>query len=82
MKRAAETVRTAAAAPITVSRLFALLQNVLNDDLVLLADPGDALFGSAELRVSHATHYLSPAYYASLGFAVPAALGVQLAKPE
>ena len=28
------------------------------------------------------SEFLSPAYYTSLGFAVPASLGVQLAKPE
>ena len=63
---------------LTVVRLFEILSAHLQDNMVITADPGDALFGAADLCADK-THFLSPAYYASLGFAVPAALGAQLA---
>lgn len=67
--------------PITVDRLFARLAGCLTEGVVVIADPGDALFGAADLPVERGTGFLSPAYYASLGFAVPASLGVGLAEP-
>jgi indolepyruvate decarboxylase len=42
---------------------------------------GDALFASTELTTRGRTEFLSPAYYTSMGFAVPAALGVHMGKP-
>jgi TPP-dependent 2-oxoacid decarboxylase len=72
-------------APITVARLFrrlgAFLANDCND-LIVLADPGDALFAAIDLPVSEVRDFLAPAFYASLGFAVPAAIGAQLARPH
>ena len=47
--------------------------------MVVIADPGDALFGAEDLYIHDGAHFLGPAYYCSLGFAVPAALGVQSA---
>jgi indolepyruvate decarboxylase len=52
---------------------------LLDDDMVVIADPGDALFGAADLVIHRHTEFLAPAYYASMGFAVPAAIGVQVA---
>ena len=43
---------------------------------------GDALFGAADLNIHQHTQFLGTAYYASMGFAVPAAVGVQLAFPK
>ena len=48
----------------------------------MVADVGDALFASSELVIRGQTEFLSPAYYTSMGFAVPAALGAQLARPD
>src|SRR5262249_53367330 len=70
-----------AGAPVTVQRLFQRLNAFLDDDTVVIADPGDALLAGADLFIHGRTEFLSPAYYTSLGFAVPASLGVQLAKP-
>lgn len=67
--------------PITVARLFERLNDFLKDNTVVIADVGDALFGATDLLIHEAAEFLSPAYYASLGFAIPAAIGVQLAKP-
>jgi TPP-dependent 2-oxoacid decarboxylase len=64
---------------ITVKYVFEYLNSCLTDDMIVLADVGDALFAGADLVIRGHTKFLSPAYYASLGFAVPASIGVQLA---
>ena len=43
---------------------------------------GDALFAATELVIRGRTEFLSPAYYTSMGFSVPAALGTQIARPD
>jgi indolepyruvate decarboxylase len=68
--------------PLTVRRLFECLNSFLDDHLVVVADVGDALFGAADLFIRKRTEFLSPAYYTSMGFAVPAAVGAQLANPK
>jgi len=47
---------------------------------MVVADVGNALFGASDLLIRHRTEFLGPAYYASMGFAVPAALGAQMAR--
>ena len=66
-------------ADLTVRRLFQRVNEVLDDDTVVVADVGDSLFGASDLTIYRHTEFLSPAYYTSMGFAVPAALGAQVA---
>ncbi len=68
--------------PISVTRLFQRLNSFLTEETMVVADVGDALFGAADLFIHHRTEFLGPAYYASMGFAVPAGLGAQIANPE
>lgn len=67
---------------ITVARLFQRLNTFIGDDTVVIADPGDAMFAGADLFIRGRTEFVCPAYYTSMGFAVPASLGVQLASPS
>ena len=69
-------------AAMTSARLFAKLNTILDESMVVIADIGDALFGSADLVMSRRTEFISPAYYTSMGFAVPAALGAAIANRE
>jgi TPP-dependent 2-oxoacid decarboxylase len=64
---------------ITVRHLFERLNLSVNNSTVVIADTGDALFGSLDLTIHDQTEFLCPAYYLSMGFAVPAAIGAQLA---
>jgi TPP-dependent 2-oxoacid decarboxylase len=66
---------------ITVKRLFERLNFSITDNVIVIADVGDSLFGALDLTIHGQTDFLSPAYYCSMGFAVPAAIGAQLAKP-
>jgi len=69
-------------APITITRLVSRLNLALADSIVVIADIGDALFASSDLVIHRQTEFLSPAYYTSMGFAVPAALGTMVSRPE
>jgi indolepyruvate decarboxylase len=69
-------------APLTVRRLFERLNAFLRDDTIVICDVGEALFGAADLYIHRGTDFLGPAYYASMGFAVPAGIGAQLANPR
>ena len=50
--------------------------------MIVVADVGDALFAGADLVIHGTTKFFSPAYYASLGFAIPGSIGVKFANPE
>jgi indolepyruvate decarboxylase len=68
--------------PLSVRRLFERLNAYLSESTVVVADVGDALFGAADLFIRERTEFISPAYYTSMGFAVPACIGAQLANPK
>jgi len=67
---------------ITVNYLFQRLNAFLEDSTAVIADPGDAMFAAIDMTIHCASEFTSPAYYTSLGFAVPASIGVQLARPD
>jgi indolepyruvate decarboxylase len=68
----------------TSPRLFARLNEFLaeNRETTVIADIGDSLFGAMDLEMHRHTEFLGPAYYASMGFSVPAAVGAGLANPK
>ena len=69
-------------APISIPRLMRRIDEQLDDGTIVIADVGDSLFASTELTTHNRTEFLAPAYYTSMGFAVPAALGAQTARPD
>ena len=69
-------------APVTITRMFERLNAFIGEDTVVIADVGNALFGAMDLFIHKRAEFLGPAYYASMGFAVPGALGAQCARPE
>lgn len=71
----------AADKPMTTERLFQKVNSILTPDMAVLADPGDAMFGSIDLAVHQGAKFLSSSFYATLGWAVPAAIGAQVAMP-
>lgn len=70
------------AAPLRISRLMSRLNTVLDLDTIVIADVGDALFAATELVTHDRGEFLSPAYYTSMGFSVPAAVGAAAARPD
>jgi indolepyruvate decarboxylase len=69
-------------APITMKRLFQKINSVLDQKLVVVSDTGDSLFAAADLSITQHTEFLSTAYYTSMGFAIPASVGVQVANRQ
>lgn len=67
-------------ADITVERAVQAIESHIDDRHGLLLDPGEALFSSVDMRVPAWAH--GSAYYATMGFAVPAALGAAKADPD
>jgi len=66
--------------PVSAEQVFQAVSQFLEEKDVLIADVGDSLFGTAEISLP--CPFISSAYYASMGFGVPGAVGVQLACPE
>ncbi|MCC9603822.1 thiamine pyrophosphate-dependent enzyme [Stieleria sp. JC731] len=54
----------------------------LDGTTIVVADVGDSLFAATELTIHDRGEFLSPAYYTSMGFAIPAALGAATARPD
>ena len=66
--------------PLTVEQAIEAIEWHVDERHGLLLDPGESLFASVELRVP--AWSLGSAYYATMGYAVPAALGAGKADPE
>jgi indolepyruvate decarboxylase len=47
----------------------------------VVSDVGDGLFGAIGIRTSRRAEFIAPAYYLSMGFAIPASIGVSMANP-
>ncbi len=56
------------------------INSQIDANTIVIADIGDSLFASSELVIRDQTDFLSPAYYTSMGFSVPAAL--ELVQPN
>jgi TPP-dependent 2-oxoacid decarboxylase len=69
-----------AGVPLSVARVIAAVGAHLDERHGLLVDPGECLFASVDLAAPH--WCLASAYYATMGYAVPGALGAGIAVPE
>lgn len=67
---------------MTTARLIGRLNAALTPDMMVVCDVGDCLFAAVELRVHDRTEFLASGYYTTMGYAVPAALGAQIARPQ
>lgn len=66
---------------LTAQRFFDKVESVLSEDTAVCADIGDSLFGSTHMNTNGGS-FICQAFYTSMGFAIPAALSVGLAKPD
>jgi acetolactate synthase-1/2/3 large subunit len=73
----------AGGARVSPFRLLRALQVRLGRDTVFTADSGNGTFLAMEmLRLDQPRKFLAPVDYSCMGYAVPAALGAKLARPE
>jgi TPP-dependent 2-oxoacid decarboxylase len=70
-----------AGAPVKMARLMERLQRFIDQDTMLIAETGDSIFWSAEIQMPAVSSYVCQGYYLSIGYAIPATLGVALAAP-
>ena len=64
---------------LTMVDVFRILSLHLDERCCVIADIGDAIFGAVGIRSARQAQFIAPAYYMSMGFAVPASIGVALA---
>lgn len=76
---AAERKRRSAS-PLSINDMLVELNDFLEEHrgYDVFAESGDMLFGGLELRQHEGGLYFAQGYYASMGFAVPAAMGAQI----
>jgi TPP-dependent 2-oxoacid decarboxylase len=74
-----ESRARAGAAQIRVSEMLAAVNAFLasHPRYMVVTESGDMLFGGLDVRVPHHGTYLAQGFYASMGFAIPAAIGAQ-----
>jgi len=70
------------AAPLTALRVYEALRGFMDDRMILLAEPGDSFCAAPEFNLQEPENFVVQAYYSSIGFCTPAALGVFLARPR
>jgi indolepyruvate decarboxylase len=66
---------------LTMKDLFRIVSLHLDENCCVVSDVGDAIFGAVGIRTVKRAEFIAPAYYLSMGFAVPAAIGVETANP-
>lgn len=66
---------------ISMSGLLYELNQFIDHKTLLITDVGDSLFAADDIQTKQGTTYLSPAFYASMGFGIPGVIGAQLADP-
>jgi indolepyruvate decarboxylase len=62
--------------------VFRILSLHLDKRCCVVADVGDSIFGAVGIRSAKQAEFIAPAYYMSMGFAVPASIGVALGRPD
>ncbi len=69
-------------AAITIARFYERLNHFLDRRSVVIADAGDSFLCAGELVMHDRIGFVCQAFYCSIGFSVPAALGCALADPK
>ena len=67
---------------LTTIRFFEKINSILDESTVVVADTGDSLLGASDLTTCHADSFFGPAFYLTMGWAIPASVGIQFAKPK
>jgi indolepyruvate decarboxylase len=65
--------------PLTMREVIRIVSLNLDETCCVISDVGDAIFGAVGIRTARRAEFIAPAYYLSMGFAVPASIGVSMA---
>jgi len=66
---------------LTMSGVLYELNAFIDDETLMVTDVGDPMFAAIDIKTHEGTSFLCPAYYASMGFAIPGAVGAALGDP-
>jgi len=61
---------------LSVGHIITAINSVMEDDLCIVCDTGDCLYAGLSIKTDT---FIAPGYYSTMGFGVPASIGVQLA---
>ncbi len=67
---------------LTIADVFRIVASHLDEHCCVVADVGDAIFGAIGIRSAKQAQFIAPGYYMSMGFAVPASIGIATARPD
>jgi len=67
---------------ISIESFFRIVGLYAGENSTIVCDTGDALFGAMKMHIKESNNFLADAYYLSMGFAVPAAIGAMAAQPD
>ena len=67
--------------PSQMDRYLGVLNDFISTENIIVADTGDSCYGSLFLNIKRPNGYFAPLFYNTMGFAIPAAIGLQLADP-
>jgi indolepyruvate decarboxylase len=68
--------------PLSMADVFRIVSLHLDEHCCVVSDVGDAIFGAVGIRTARRAEFIAPAYYLSMGFAVPASIGVAMGNPN
>jgi indolepyruvate decarboxylase len=68
--------------PLDMREVMRIVSLNLDEHCCVVSDVGDAIFGAVGIRTARRAEFIAPAYYLSMGFAVPASIGVSMASPK
>jgi indolepyruvate decarboxylase len=68
-----------AESPVQIERFYRRVNHFLDDRSIVLADAGDSFLCAGELIMHEEVGFICQAFYCSIGFTIPAMLGVGLA---
>jgi TPP-dependent 2-oxoacid decarboxylase len=69
-------------AKLTTDRFWRKINHFITDGHILLTDTGSAAFDGLKLCLPSKADYISQSFYAAIGYAIPAAMGVKFALPR
>ena len=82
VERNRRTAKTAPADHLELAMVYKHLSALLDENTLLVADTGDAMFSAAALQLKNTNSFVCQALYMSIGYSVPATLGVCMAQPD
>ncbi len=68
-------------ARLTTDRFWARINRFIADDHILVTETGSCTYEGLKLCLPQKADYVSQSFYASIGYAIPATLGIKLAAP-